>query len=431
MALEQTLEQCLEKRMDGSCRSHPPVEDQLLLWTGKTYDPTTHQIKSRLTPAYNLTLKQGLCANFNGTSSECSLASAIDLTGNWSIEISFTPAVLNVLQYLVSEVFTSPPIRRFYVTLGTNGKIALQIGTGGVAAISGALTAGVSYTLYMSYSSTTGIITSKLRTLSTGNLTDLTDYTVEGLDVTTGTWRIGRAVLAQSWYSGCISELTIWKSTKTVAQMDSTKTDAELYIPFSGSAQDVTGNYAVSSANVTYGHSNYASFRSDEDGFAIKSGVLYPKLLDGSGYAGLVGEPDAVYQGLIATKGQPEIGTKQYLGTEYDFGDAAEMVAAGMSWDEWDGEDDNSDTVGTAETDLDIDYYNAITASLMTCTAIAGYAGTSNVSKRLFFKVADRVMKDDGSFLAESGRVTEILVYKRDLTEAEILRVQKYCREVV
>lgn len=38
MTLEQSLEQCLEKRMDGSCRSHPPVEDQLLLWTGKTYE---------------------------------------------------------------------------------------------------------------------------------------------------------------------------------------------------------------------------------------------------------------------------------------------------------------------------------------------------------------------------------------------------------
>ena len=136
------------------------------------------------------------------------------------------------------------------------------------------------------------------------------------------------------------------------------------------------------------------------------------------------------YQGLIALKGQPEIGTKQYLGTEYDFGDAAAITDAGISWDEWDDTDDNLDTVGTAETDLDTDYYNAITASLMTCTSIAGYAGTSNVSKRLFFKVADRVMKDDGSFLAESGRVMEILVYNRDLTASEILRVQKYCREV-
>lgn len=136
------------------------------------------------------------------------------------------------------------------------------------------------------------------------------------------------------------------------------------------------------------------------------------------------------YHGLIATKGQPEIGTKQYLGTEYDFGDAEAITDAGISWDDWDGEDTNFDTVGTAETDLDTDYYNAITANLMTCTSIAGYAGTSNVKSRLFFKVADRVMKGDGSFRAESGRVQEILVYKRDLSASEILRVQKYCREV-
>ena len=136
------------------------------------------------------------------------------------------------------------------------------------------------------------------------------------------------------------------------------------------------------------------------------------------------------YKGLIATKGQPEIGTKQYLGTEYDFGDAVAITDAGISWDDWDDTDDNLNTVGTAETDLDTNYYNAITASLMTCTSIAGYAGTSNVSKRLFFKVADRVMKGDDSFLAESGRVQEIMVYKRDLTAGEILRVQKYCREV-
>lgn len=427
--LEQSIEQCLEKRMDGSCRSHPPYESDLLLWTGKTYDPTTHQIKSRISPQYNLTLKQGLCASFNGINSECSLATAIDLTGNWSMKISFAPAVVDVLQYLVSEVVASPT-RRFYVKLEANGKVFLQIGTGGAVAISNALSAGASYTLYMSYSSTTGIITSKLRTRSTGALTDLTDYTVAGLDATNETWRIGRAP-SGGWYSGCIHELTIWKSTKTVAQMDSTKTDAELMIPFSGSVQGIKGNIVINSANITYGRSDYATFRSDEYGFAVKSGVIYPKLLDGSGYAGLVGEPDAVYQGLIATKGQPEIGTKQYLGTEYDFGDAEAITDAGISWDEWDGEDTNEDTVGTAETDLDTDYYNAITASLMTNTSIAGYAGTSNVKSRLFFKVADRVMKDDGSFLAESGRVQEIMVYKRDLTEAEILRVQKYCREVV
>ena len=172
-----------------------------------------------------------------------------------------------------------------------------------------------------------------------------------------------------------------------------------------------------------------ASYDCEDNGFAVKTGKIYPKNYAGTGYAGLVGDPDAVYQGLIATKGQPEIGTKQYLGTEYDFGDAAARTDAGISWDEWNDTDDNLNTVGTAETDLDTDYYNAITASLMTCTSIAGYAGTSNVKSRLFFKVADRVMKDDGSFLAESGTVQEILVYKTDLTAGQIAKVRKYCKD--
>ena len=205
----------------------------------------------------------------------------------------------------------------------------------------------------------------------------------------------------------------------------------KFFAPLDGTTYDVvTGEVGTITKTVSLAERcDNSSFYCEEYGFAVKSGAIYPKLLSGTGYAGLVGEPDAVYQGLIATKGQPEIGTKQYLGTEYDFGDAAEITDAGISWGDWDGEDTNENTVGTAETDLDTDYCNAITASLMTCTSIAGYAGTSNVSKRLFFKVADRVMKDDGSFLAESGRVQEILVYKTDLTAGQIAKVRKYCKD--
>ena len=138
------------------------------------------------------------------------------------------------------------------------------------------------------------------------------------------------------------------------------------------------------------------------------------------------------YRGLIETKGQIDVAGQNYLKTLFDFEQSPNTVIedAGISWDDWGGTDSNLNTVGTAETDLDTSYYNAITASLMTNTSIAGYAGISNVKSRLFFKVADRVMKDDGSFLAESGRVQEIIAYKRDLSASEILRVQKYCREV-
>jgi hypothetical protein len=229
-----------------------------------------------------------------------------------------------------------------------------------------------------------------------------------------------------STYSGSLCCFKIWVDNIL-------DTDTPKFVAPMGDKQGVdlisgTIPAVVGTVDMTVRADN-ASYDCEDNGFAVKTGVIYPKLLSGTGYAGLVGEPDAVYQGLIATKGQVEIGTKQYLGTEYDFGDAAAITDAGISWDDWDGEDTNGDTVGTAENDLDTDYYNAITASLMTCTSIAGYAGTSNVSKRLFFKVADRVMKDDGTFLAESGRVQEILVYKTDLTAGQIAKVRKYCKD--
>jgi hypothetical protein len=416
-------------------RSIPPLYKDLLIWTNRVYDPTTHQIKSRISPQYNLTLKQGLCASFNGVSSECSLATPIDLTGNWSIQISFAPAVVNVLQYFISEVLTSPT-RRFYVALNDNGKIKLQIGTGTPVDVSNALSVGASYTLYMSYSSATGIITSKLRTLSTGALENLTDYTVEGLDATNGTWRIGRAP-SSGWYSGCIHELTIWKSTKTVAQMDSTKTDAELMIPFSGSAQDIKGAITINSANITYGRSDYATFRSDEYGFAVKSGTIYPMKLDGTGYAGLVGEPDAVYHGLIATKGQIEIAGQNYLKTLFDFEQTVNTAIeeAGLILDDYTALDCNDDLIYTADPYLDpLTYPNAFTAMTLANVSQQRYSdlADNNASRRIFIKYRRGTdVTDDGSrALITAGTIAEILVYKRDLSVAEAIRVLKYCADM-
>jgi len=137
------------------------------------------------------------------------------------------------------------------------------------------------------------------------------------------------------------------------------------------------------------------------------------------------------YQGLIKTRGAIEIDAQNYLKTLFDFEQTVntEIENAGISWDEWDDTDGNGDTVGAAETDLDTDYYHAVTASLMSCSSIAGYAGTSNVNSRLFFKVKNRVMKSDGSYLVDSGKVTDILVYKRDLSTSEIARVRQWCKD--
>jgi hypothetical protein len=430
--LEQTLEQCLEKRMDGSCRSHPPYESDLLLWTGKTYDPTTHQIKSRISPQYNLTLKQGLVFSSAGAGflqyGLINLVTASTTKMRWQFRLN-TLVANN--KYIMAEYKTSGNQRGWALGINSSNQFFINVGNSdGTAAAIAVVSIGA-------YSPSDGDLISitwesgVIKTYANGVLKNTTDLSASATTIYNNGASFNFGSYADSTnasYNGSLSNVKIWvddildtDTPKFVAPMG----DKQGIDLISGIVPTVVGTVDMTA------RADDASYDCEENGFAVKSGTIYPKLLDGTGYAGLVGEPNAVYHGLIATKGQPEIGTKQYLGTEYDFGDAEAITDAGISWDEWYGEDANGDTVETAENDLDTDYYNAITASLMTNTSIAGYAGTSNVKSRLFFKVADRVMKDDGSFLAESGRVQEILVYKRDLSASEILRVQKYCREVV
>lgn len=444
--LEQRLEQCLEKRMDGSCRSHPPYEKDLLIWTNRVYDPTTHQIKSRISPQYNLTLKQGLCAKGNGVNSYASATTPIN-TYPFSYAVKVVPTSLDINQCLISLSSSASSTVNFdLISAITTGSAYVLVRQGGTTYISNTnitgsseFAVGVPTIAIMEFASKTEInlhINGNSFNIPLGVGVELPDPSVNrfgilaSLDSTPSSFSNAKVMWA------CQFERALTTAEKTALMNDNpfgvtwaSATDS--FYAFEGNMRDLVSTRHMTNNGISLTERcNNSTFYCDEHGFAVKSGAIYPMKLDGSGYAGLVGEPDAVYHGLIATKGQPEIGTKQYLGTEYDFGDAEAITDAGISWDEWDGEDTNLDTVGTAETDLDTDYYNAITANLMTNTSIAGYAGTSNVKSRLFFKVANRVMKDDGSFLAESGRVQEILVYKRDLSASEILRVQKYCREV-
>jgi hypothetical protein len=317
---------------------------------------------------------------------------------------------------------------RFLFSIAS-GRLSVRMGLTAQANIddAGDMTANTHYIIASTGTTVAGAGTAVTYIWKNGVRKKMADYAYTCLTEIVGSCSFGAG---SNSLIGCWHKVGIWESAQDSSTLTGFNSQAVLAIVFQKRAVDLAENYTFTTDTLDYTQRTNNCFYLSEQGFAVKTGVVYPKNLAGTGYAGLVGDPDAVYQGLIATKGQPEIGTKQYLGTEYDFGDAAAITDAGISWDEWNDTDDNLDTVGTAETDLDTDYYNAITASLMTNTSIAGYAGTSNVSKRLFFKVADRVMKDDGSFLAESGRVQEIMVYKRDLTEAEILRVQKYCREV-
>lgn len=429
--LEQNLEQCLEKRMDGSCRSHPPYESDLLLWTGKTYDPTTHQIKSRISPQYNLTLKQGLVAKGNGTSMAINYG-ARNLCAGGCSDFTLEFRIID----LGTEGLTRYPIAGEYTTDNNARGWSLQtLKPTGVSCILNVGKSDGTFFGTVNITFTNAIVNGdivKLRFTQNG-LNGLWTAYKNGVANGTGAMAGQNLIYSNNSNFELFKYLNSDFNNQTISDVKIYRgTNLVFYAPLNGTSHDIVNGWSATDTDVTWTRSDNSSFRNDEYGFAVKSGVIYPKLLDGSGYAGLVGEPDVTYHGLIALQGQIEIGAQAYLKTLFDFAHDpnTEIENAGISWDDWDGEDTNENTVGTAETDLDTDYYNAITASLMTNTSIAGYAGISNVKSRLFFKVADRVMKDDGSFLAESGRVQEILVYKRDLSASEILRVQKYCREV-
>lgn len=433
--LEKKLEQCLERRMDGSCRSHPPVEGKLLIWTKQEYDSATHTIKSRITPEYNITLKQGLV--FSSAGAGClnygvrNLITTSTTTMRWQFQLN-TVTGEGVLRQICSEYAAAGNKRgwHWYITTGNTLSVRVGVEGGDSNAYEQVITGcdPVSGDFFdITFNSGVYTVVKNGTTTYTHDMSATqTALYNNGADLNIG----GYLSSTSSSYNGSLSNVKIW--VDNILDTDTPKFVAPL-----GDKQGIdlisgTIPAVVGTVDMTV-RADDASYDCEDNGFAVKDGDIYPKNYSGTGYAGLVGEPDAVYQGLIALKGQVEIDAQAYLKTLFDFAQTpnTEIENAGISWDEWDGEDTNGDTVGTVETDLDTDYYNAITASLMTCTGIAGYAGTSNVKSRLFFKVADRVMKTDGSYLADSGKVMEILVYNRDLSASEILRVQKYCREVV
>jgi hypothetical protein len=423
-------------------RNIPPLYKDLLIWTNRHYDADTHQIKSRLTPAYDLTLKQGLVFSSAGTG--ClnygvrNLITTSTTKMRWQFKLN-TVAGAGGTRHICSQYNASgskrgwswyiSPSNNLFIIIGNNGGTSASINTDNF--LDGL---GNKYPPqtgdFVDIVWNSGIVTITVNGTDTYtadfSATQTVIYNNNSPDLNIG----GYLSATTASYNGSLCCFKIWvdnildtDTPKFVAPMG----DKQGIDTISGTIPAVVGTVDMTA------RADDASYDCEDNGFAVKDGDIYPKNYAGTGYAGLIGEPDATYHRLIALKGQIEIAGQAYLGTLFDFEHApnTEIEGAGISWDEWDGEDANEDTVGTAETELDTDYYNAITASLMTNTSIAGYAGTSNVKSRLFFKVADRVMKDDGSFLAESGTVQEILVYKRDLTAGEILRVQKYCREVV
>lgn len=132
--------------------------------------------------------------------------------------------------------------------------------------------------------------------------------------------------------------------------------DGTILIPTPGGFKDVSGNgNNATSTTMTMSHlSDSSVFHCEEYGFAVKSGVIYPRLLDGTGYAGLVGSADKYFpRGMISRRGSIDIEAWNYLDSLIDFGGSAGVLSAGIIINQFDGTDCNDDLITTAETKLD------------------------------------------------------------------------------
>ena len=143
------------------------------------------------------------------------------------------------------------------------------------------------------------------------------------------------------------------------------------------------------------------------------------------------------YHGLIATKGQIEIAGQNYLKTLFDFEQTVNTVIedAGLILDDYTALDCNDDLIYTADPYLDpLTYPNAFTAMTLANVSQQRYSdlADNNASRRIFIKYRRGTdVTDDGSrALATAGTIAEILVYKRDLSVAEAIRVLKYCADM-
>jgi hypothetical protein len=422
----------------------PPFMSDLLLWTdGKEYDTTTHTIKSRITPQYNLTLKQGLVFSSAGAGllnyGALNLITASTTKMRWQFKLN-TVAGAGTARHIFSAYQTVGSKRSWDWYITTGNKLAVLIGANGGGSASVAVEpkdAGAN-----SYAPQSGdIIDIKwdsgiITVLANGTTTYIHDasatqtaiYNNNSPDLNVG----GYLSSATASFNGALCCFRIWvdnildtDTPKFVAPMG----DKQGIDLISGTIPAVVGTVDMTA------RSDDASYDCDENGCAIQTGKIYPKNYAGTGYAGLVGDPDATYQGLIALKGQIEIAGQALLGTLFDFthDPNTEIENAGIiihGAGAMDGENCNSNNILTAETSLNTSYPNALTASVLNTESIQVFNGTNNANQRVFVKVSNPVYKADNSSLLESGTITDILVYKRDLTPDEQVRVMIWCHNL-
>ena len=148
--------------------------------------------------------------------------------------------------FLVSTYDTSGATIRFYVSTPSSA-IRLQIGTGGPTDVLPAhfLVSGSEYLGMLQYSNSTGKITSKIKDMATGTITDGTDYSVVGLTGMSGfVLGILGGPTGVSPSSSCIANLRIWFSSVSFENMQNLyyTTGINFGLMANGSLLDISGN---------------------------------------------------------------------------------------------------------------------------------------------------------------------------------------------
>jgi hypothetical protein len=429
----------------------PPYMSDLLIWTdGKTYDPTTHQIKSRISPQYNLTLKQGLC--IKGNNSDSFAVAPTPITGfpfTYACKIKITD-ITNAKGLL--DLANSSDIAENWGLYKNGSALAMFIRKGGTNyetgnVLTGVFTKGSTYRIVIEYLNNT-TVNIYINTVASVNVA-LID--VLPLPNPSDVNRFGIMALVDSTPGYFGNDIMHWACQFNRALTTAEKTEildndnpfgvtwasaTDSFYAFNGNMYDLVSNRHMTNNSISLTERcNNSTFYCDEYGFAVKSGAIHPKLLDGTGYAGLVGEPDAVYQGLIAQTGKIEVKGQSYFDTLFSFtqNPNTEIEDAGIiihGAGAMNGENCNSNNILTAETSLNTSYPNALTASVLNTESIQVFNGTNNANQRVFVKVTNPVYKVDNSSLLESGTITDILVYKRDLTPDEQVRVMLWCHNL-
>ncbi|HQN73103.1 MAG TPA: hypothetical protein PLB16_06790, partial [bacterium] len=166
---------------------------------------------------------------------------------DWCLAFCINPTTLGASQMILGSFDTTGTTKRFYISIN-NGTLVFRFGTGETESIStaGFFSTGTNYLIMICYSNTTGVITTKIKNLDTGTVTDGADYTPVGLtelnDNALGVFSNSNG--AATHFLGKLWNLRIWFSQQTFENMADLKysTGTNLHAELERSIYDISGN---------------------------------------------------------------------------------------------------------------------------------------------------------------------------------------------